>query len=127
MVRLLELYGHQVWAAHDGPTAIELARSHHPRFILLDIGLPGLDGYQVARQLRRERCGKDAVIIAVSGYGQAGDRRRSSEAGFDHHLVKPIEPEALVALIRNHGTAGSDRGSSTATEHADAGGRPPGD
>ena len=99
MARLLKLLGHDVATAHDGPEAIEAAREHRPEFVLLDIGLPGMDGYEVAARLRREECCRDAVIIAVSGYGQDEDRRRSREAGFDHHLVKPLDHDALLSLL----------------------------
>ena len=97
--KLLRLLGHDVRVAHDGPTGIELARSHRPEVILLDIGLPGMDGYQVAGLLRREESCKDALIVAASGYGQEDDLRRSKEAGFDHHLVKPVDFDALMALF----------------------------
>jgi CheY-like chemotaxis protein len=99
LLRLLKLLGHDVRVAHDGPTAIELARTHRPEIILLDIGLPGMDGYQVAKQLRREECCNNSLIIAASGYGQEEDRRRSREAGFDHHLVKPVDFDALMTLF----------------------------
>jgi PAS domain S-box-containing protein len=99
MTRLLKLLGHDVQAAYDGPTGMEAARSYRPDVILLDIGLPGMDGYEVARRLRREEFGKGVRIIAVSGYGQDEDRRRSKEAGFDHHLVKPIDHSALITLL----------------------------
>ena len=85
--------------AHDGPTAIGLAKSGGPSTILLDIGLPGMDGYEVAQVLRSLDGCKNAVLIAISGYGQDDDRRRSKEAGFDHHLVKPIDPDSLLSLI----------------------------
>ena len=85
--------------AYDGPTAIEVARAHRPEVVLLDIGLPGMDGYEVVERLRTEECCKDALIIAVSGYGQEEDRRRSREAGFDHHLVKPVDYDALMTLF----------------------------
>ena len=97
--RLLKLLGHDLATAHSGPEAIEVARRHQPEFVLLDIGLPGMDGYEVASRLRREECCKDAMIVAVSGYGQEEDRRRSREAGFDYHLIKPVDPDALVALL----------------------------
>jgi signal transduction histidine kinase len=100
MARLLELLGHEVWTAHDGPAAIESARSQRPQFILLDIGLPGMDGYQVARHLRNEECSKGSLIIAVSGYGREEDQRRSREAGFDYHLVKPIDHNVLLKILR---------------------------
>ncbi len=99
MVRLLKLLGNEVQVAYDGLSALELARHMNPEFILLDIGLPGMDGYEVATKLRRDPCCKTAVIIAVSGYGHEEDRRRSREAGFDHHLVKPIDFDSLVSLM----------------------------
>ena len=105
MARLLKLIGHEVRSAHSGPEAIEAARSFRPEFVLLDIGLPGMDGYRVASTLRGEEFAKDAVIVAVSGYGQDEDRRRSHEAGFDHHLVKPVDHEALLALLKADGRA----------------------
>jgi signal transduction histidine kinase/CheY-like chemotaxis protein len=99
MARLLTLVGHDVKVAHDGPTAIEAARAHQPDFILLDIGLPGMDGYEVASMLRNENCCRGATFIAVSGYGQDEDMRRSKEAGFHHHLVKPVDHDALMTII----------------------------
>jgi CheY-like chemotaxis protein len=70
-----------------------------PEIILLDIGLPGIDGYEVARMLRQEDCCRDALMIAESGYGQDEDLRRSKESGFDHHLVKPVDYNALMAIL----------------------------
>jgi signal transduction histidine kinase len=99
MVRLLSMLGNEAIAAHNGPEALELARTFRPDFVLLDIGLPGMDGYQVASALREEEAHKDTVIIAISGYGQEEDRRRSQAAGFDHHLVKPVDFDSLVSLI----------------------------
>ena len=96
---MLRLLGHDVRVAHDGPTAIEVARVQRPEVVLLDIGLPGMDGYEVATRLRQEDCCRDAVLIAVSGYGQPEDLRRSKEAGFDHHLVKPVDYSTLTALF----------------------------
>ena len=97
--RLLTLRGHDVALAFDGPSALETARAHRPQLILLDIGLPGLDGYEVARRLRAEEGCSSSRIVAVSGYGQDDDRRRSRAAGFDDHLVKPLDYESLLALI----------------------------
>ena len=97
--RLLKLLGHDVQVAHDGKAAIEVARAHRPEIVLLDIGLPGMDGYEVVKRLRTEECCKDSLIIAVSGYGQPEDLRRSQEAGFDHHLVKPVDYDALMTLF----------------------------
>jgi PAS domain S-box-containing protein len=99
MARLLKLIGHDVATANDGLEALEVARLQEPEFILLDIGLPGMDGYEVVSRLRREECCKDAVIVAVSGYGQDEDRRRSKQAGFDYHLIKPLDHDALLSLL----------------------------
>lgn len=87
------------YALISRPEGIETARDFRPSFVLLDIGLPGMDGYEVAAQLRREVCCKESVIIAVSGYGQDEDRRRSKEAGFHHHLIKPLDHDALITLL----------------------------
>jgi PAS domain S-box-containing protein len=99
MAKLLSLLGHDVTTAHNGEEALDVAREQRPEVILLDIGLPKLDGYQVVRQLRQEACCRTALIIAVSGYGQEEDRRKSQEAGFDHHLVKPVDFDALLSLL----------------------------
>ncbi len=103
MARLLKRLGHEVATAHTGPDGLEAARDHRPDFILLDIGLPGMDGYQVAARMRQEECCKDAVIVAVSGYGQEEDLRRSKEAGFDQHLIKPLDHDALLSLLSAEG------------------------
>jgi PAS domain S-box-containing protein len=96
---LLEMEGHEVFQAHDGPEAVAAARAHRPEVVLLDIGLPGKDGYQVAQELRRVPELRHAVLVAITGYGQEPDRRRSQEAGFEHHLVKPIDFAALQAVL----------------------------
>jgi CheY-like chemotaxis protein len=103
---LLTLIGHDVATAHDGPAALEAAERFRPEFVLLDIGLPGMDGYEVASRLRREPCSKDAVIVAVTGYGRDEDRRRSKEAGFDYHLIKPLDHDALLSVLSTAGTGG---------------------
>jgi CheY-like chemotaxis protein len=95
---LLRAYGHEVQTAHDGPTALELANAFQPQAILLDIGLPGMNGYEVAQSLRR-RGFQNTTIIAVSGYAQAEDRQRSSEAGFDHHFVKPVDYANVLTIL----------------------------
>jgi PAS domain S-box-containing protein len=100
LARLLELQGHVVAVAHDGPSGLELARAIDPDFVLLDIGLPGMDGFQVAALLRETQDTKNAVIIAISGYGQDEDRVRSKQAGFDFHLVKPISSHELTTILR---------------------------
>jgi PAS domain S-box-containing protein len=101
--RLLKALGHEVETAHDGPEGIEAARSYRPGVILLDIGLPNLDGYEVARRLRQEEGLGEALIIAISGYGQEEDRRRSREAGMDHHLTKPVDVRTITELISRAG------------------------
>ena len=97
---LLRAYGHDVQTAYDGPAALELARSFEPQAFLLDIGLPGMNGYEIARSLRQEGF-EQATIVAVSGYGQAEDRARSQEAGFDHHFVKPVDYTAVLTVLQN--------------------------
>ena len=91
LAMLLEESGHDVRTAHDGPTALEAALDYRPDVVLLDIGLPGLDGYEVAKRMRQQPVLKNVVLVAMTGYGQESDRQRSQEAGFDHHLVKPAE------------------------------------
>jgi two-component system, chemotaxis family, CheB/CheR fusion protein len=99
MATQLETIGHEVGMVHDGPSAVEVARAQRFDFILLDIGLPGLSGYEVASELRKGGSCKESVIIAISGYGQEEDRRRSRESGINHHLVKPIEHNSLLTLL----------------------------
>ena len=96
---LLRLQGHEVEVAHDGQEAIERANAFLPEVVLLDIGLPGLDGYQVAARLRERRRTAKALIVALTGYGQEEDRRRALRAGFDQHLTKPVPPQAIYELI----------------------------
>jgi PAS domain S-box-containing protein len=97
--RLLRLHGHTVSLAHDAPEALEAAHAHRPECILLDIGLPGIDGLELAKTLHRQPCCRDAAFIAVTGYGDEEMRARVREAGFDHHLVKPIDFDVLTALV----------------------------
>jgi CheY-like chemotaxis protein len=96
---LSRIYGQQVRTAHDGPSALRLADEFHPQIILLDIGLPEMDGCEVARRLRANPEFSETLLVALTGWGQEADRRRSEEAGIDHHLVKPVDPDALAALI----------------------------
>jgi PAS domain S-box-containing protein len=96
---LLETLGHRVVAAADGQEGVTLAQLHQPEVALIDLGLPGLDGYEVARALRSTPAGKMITLVAVTGYGQAEDRQRSKEAGFDAHLVKPVSQALLSRLI----------------------------
>jgi CheY-like chemotaxis protein len=96
--KLLELQGHEVRVAFDGLAALEAAREFQPEVMLLDIGLPGMSGYELVKRLREEGF-EQATIVAVSGYGQQADKERSREAGFDDHLVKPVDREALALAL----------------------------
>ncbi len=99
LAMLVKLWGYGPLVAHDGPKALEMARDHGPPIVLLDIGLPGMDGLEVARRLRQIPVVAGSTIVAMTGYGQDDDRKRSREAGFDHHLVKPVDLDALERLI----------------------------
>jgi CheY-like chemotaxis protein len=96
---LLTLWGHQVTVAETGPRGVEKALATLPEIALVDIGLPELDGYQVAEQVRAAPGGGGIYLIALTGYGQHGDRRRSLSAGFNAHLVKPVDPKELARLL----------------------------
>jgi CheY-like chemotaxis protein len=98
LAKLLRLGGHVVQVAHDGRRALEIAHAEQPQVLLLDIGLPGMDGYELCRRVRQQGLG-DALIIAMTGYGQERDRRRSKEAGFDTHTVKPVDYAELMKLL----------------------------
>jgi CheY-like chemotaxis protein len=100
---LLASMGHETRTAHDGLAAIELVRVFQPEAVLLDIGLPGMDGYETCRRMRQEPAGPSLFITAVTGWGQEEDRRRTREAGFDHHVVKPVDPATLMNLLQNLG------------------------
>jgi CheY-like chemotaxis protein len=95
---LLELDGHLVEAAAEGTQALEITRAKDPDIALVDIGLPGIDGYEVARRIRAGN-GRRPLLIALTGYGQPEDKRRAAEAGFDSLLVKPVDPAALTELL----------------------------
>jgi DNA-binding response OmpR family regulator len=97
--RLLEQRGHDVVLARDGPGGLSAAESHRPDVVVLDIGLPGLDGYEVATRLRSLRGFAGVRVIAVTGFGRELDRRRSRRAGIDRHLVKPVAMPELEAAI----------------------------
>jgi PAS domain S-box-containing protein len=96
---LLRLEGYPVHVAHDGPAALVLAETVRPEVVVLDIGLPGMSGYEVARALRRQPWGTHLHLIAATGWGQSEDRRRSRDAGFDVHLTKPVDPDELLTLL----------------------------
>jgi CheY-like chemotaxis protein len=99
LAELLALSGHAVRTAHDGPAALRAAEEHRPDAVLLDIGLPRMDGYEVARRLRQLPGGPRPTLIAMTGYGQDDDRRKSHAAGFDHHLVKPVDLDDVKRLL----------------------------
>ena len=96
---LFAAWDHEIRVAHTGPEALQVASDFEPEIILLDIGLPEIDGYEVARRLRQDPRFKDTLMIAMSGYGQNTDQQRSREAGFDEHLVKPVDLERLNQLL----------------------------
>jgi signal transduction histidine kinase len=99
LATLLELSGHEVFSAANGALALESAERHLPEVALLDIGMPKLDGYEVARRIRAQPWGRRITLVALTGWGQESDRRRSGEAGFDSHLVKPLDLDKLTALL----------------------------
>jgi CheY-like chemotaxis protein len=99
LAMLLRLMSHHVRVAHDGLTALEMAAEEPFEVVLLDIGMPGLNGLEVARRLREQPRGGSLILIALTGWGQEGDRRRSRQAGFDFHMVKPVDPDALASLL----------------------------
>jgi len=101
MVLLLRMRGHEVQVAFSGPMALEVASAFEPEVVLLDIGLPGLDGYEVARSLRQQDRTAKAKLVALTGYGQEEDRRLAREAGFDHHLTKPVDPVVIYELLES--------------------------
>ena len=101
---LLEVRGNAVRIAYDGLEAREAADAVDPDIVLLDIGMPKMSGYEVARRLRAER-GDSVLIVAITGWGQEDDRRRAREAGFDHHFTKPVDYEALIELIEGEAPA----------------------
>lgn len=108
LAMLLQMAGNTTREAYAGLDALEATREFHPDVVLLDIGLPDLDGYEVCRRLREQSRGLDLLIIALSGWGQADDRRRSKEAGFDHHMVKPVTLDTLMKLLDGSGATASD-------------------
>jgi CheY-like chemotaxis protein len=99
LAMMLELLGQETRQAHDGHEALKAAQEYRPDLIFMDIGLPGLNGHEVVSRMRRELGMGDIYIVALSGYGTEEDRRRSSEAGFDAHLVKPLDPAQLPQLL----------------------------
>jgi len=99
LAMLLRMTGHDVRAAYDGLEALESAAQFQPDVILLDVGMPRMNGYEAARRIRQQSWGQGTVLIAVTGWGQDGDRQLSRDAGFDHHMVKPVDPAAMLKLL----------------------------
>jgi len=99
LATLLQIYGYRVTVARTGAEALELAAADPPDVALLDVLMPGLDGWEVARWLREQSCGRRPLLVAVTGCGSDADRRRSAEAGMDLHLVKPVEPAVLAGVL----------------------------
>ena len=99
LVMMLSLMGHETCTAHDGQEAVDQAEAFRPDLILLDIGLPKLNGYEVCRRIRQYPWGQNMIIVAATGWGQEDDRKRSHEAGFDHHMVKPVDPAILDQIL----------------------------
>jgi CheY-like chemotaxis protein len=99
LAMLLNVAGHEVGTAYDGEQALETAEALRPDVILLDIGMPKLNGYEVCRRIREQPWGQGTFLIALTGWGQEEDRRRTEEAGFDHHMVKPVDPAVLMRIL----------------------------
>jgi CheY-like chemotaxis protein len=99
LAMMLKLMGNEVRTAHDGLEGVQVAAGFRPTFILLDIGIPMLNGYEACRRIRQYSWGKNVTIVALTGWGQEEDKTRSRQAGFDSHLVKPVEPAALAKLL----------------------------
>ena len=109
LATLLQFSGHETHTVHDGLEAVDAAATLQPDVILLDIGLPRLNGYEAARKIREQQQPRRPLLVALSGWGQDEDRRRSEEAGFDAHLVKPVDEAALDKLLVDFG-AGTPTG-----------------
>jgi CheY-like chemotaxis protein len=105
LAMLLQLMGNDIRTAYDGLEGVAVAGEFRPDVALLDIGLPKLSGYEACRRIREQPWGKGILLIAVTGWGKEEDRRRSQEAGFDHHMVKPVDPQALMKLLAGLQTA----------------------
>jgi CheY-like chemotaxis protein len=96
---IIQHLGHEVKTAYDSKAAIALARDFRPEIVFCDLGLPVMDGYEVARQLRNTPDTRGAILVALTGYGRDEDKKRSGSAGFDYHLVKPVSPESLEEML----------------------------
>ena len=99
LAMMLSMMGHDTRTAHDGEVAVTTAEAFRPQVVLLDIGLPKLNGYEVAQRIRQQEWGTSMFLVAVTGWGQDEDRRRSEEVGMNLHMVKPVEPSALDRML----------------------------
>src|SRR5205823_1726991 len=99
LARMLRLMGHEIYTAYDGHQAVEMADSQRPEIVLLDIGMPKLNGHDAARLIRQQPWGKNMLLIALTGWGREEDRRQTEEAGFNHHLVKPVDARTLLEVL----------------------------
>ena len=111
LAMVLSIMGHETRTAHDGETALATAEEFHPDVVLLDIGLPKMNGYEVAQRIREKAWGTGMFLIAVTGWGQAEDRARSAEVGLNMHMVKPVEPSALQAVLAGLNRSANGRAS----------------
>jgi CheY-like chemotaxis protein len=107
---ILRAMGHDVRVAHDGAEALEIAAAFQPHAALVDLGMPNMNGYLLARKLREWRWTRDAVLIAVTGWGGDKERQRARDAGFDHHLLKPAPPARIAELLATAGAKASAGG-----------------
>jgi len=96
---MLRIMGNETRTAYDGQEGVDVAGEFRPEVVLFDIGMPKLNGYEACRRIREQPWGKRIVLIAVTGWGQDDDRLRSHEAGFDHHMIKPVDPKTLMTML----------------------------
>jgi CheY-like chemotaxis protein len=99
LAMLLQMEGHEVTVVHDGHEAVAAFERVRPDAALLDIGMPGLNGYEIAQLIRRAPYGREVILVAVTGWGQDSDKVQATQAGFNHHFTKPVEPDAITALL----------------------------
>jgi CheY-like chemotaxis protein/anti-sigma regulatory factor (Ser/Thr protein kinase) len=123
MQLMLAMLGNEVRTAHDGPRALQAARRFRPAVVFMDVGMPGMDGLEATRQIRRQPWGRDMIIVALTGWGQERDRASSQEAGCDGHLVKPVDPASLEPLLATLERSG--RGEARGPSGSGAGGPAP--
>lgn len=107
LAELLRLLGHEVSVAADGKAGLAMADAERPQVVLCDLTLPGMSGLEVATRLRAAPTTQTSTLVALTGWSGSEDRRRTREAGFDHHMIKPLDIDALCALLRNIGTPGT--------------------